>query len=385
MRIAIIGTRGIPARYGGFETMAMELSGRLSERGHEVTVYCRKGATDEGRPAPAGVARRFVPMLRGKYTETVTHTAMSIADAVVHPYDAILLVNAANAVFAALPRVRGTVVALNVDGIERQRAKWGPLGRAWYSLGERFALVFPNEIITDAGVIRDYYVERYSRPTTVIAYGARVLSRAPAPDLESYGLIGVEPGRFLLYVSRLEPENQADLVVRAYRRVPGDMPLLIVGDAPYADEFKRQLSKLAADDPRVRLTGGIYGQGYEDLLRSAAAYIHATTVGGTHPALIEAMGAGNLVLCFETPENLEVASGAARFFGTEDELEGALCAVVERSDPDLHAALRAEAAERVRARYSWDAIGDAYDELLRLLVARRRRSSLGRRGRRPSP
>ena len=304
-------------------------------------------------------------MVRGKYMETVSHTAFSVLDAAVHRYDAMLLVNAANAVFSAIPRLRGTAVALNVDGIERQRKKWGAAGRAWYLLGERLALVFPNEIVADAEVIRDYYLRRYGRRTTLIAYGARILPREPVPDLGRYGLADVEPGRFLLYVSRLEPENHADLVIRAYRKVPGLMPLLVVGDAPYADDFKRRLADLAAKDSRVRLTGGIYGRGYEDLQRSAAAYIHATTVGGTHPALIEAMGAGNLVVCYRTPENLEVAGGAARFFVTEEELADALRWVVDGPDVESQAALRASAVTLVRERYSWDAIADAYDRLLR--------------------
>jgi len=146
MRIAILGTRGIPAAYGGFETLAWELSTRLAQRGHEVTVYCLTGRTDELAPVPVGISRRFLPYLPGKYLETVTHTGLSILDATLRKYDAIWLGNAANAIFAGLPRLRGTVVALNVDGIERQRAKWGLAGRLWYSLGERLALVFPNVV-----------------------------------------------------------------------------------------------------------------------------------------------------------------------------------------------------------------------------------------------
>src|SRR5262249_9112505 len=153
--------------------------------------------------------------------------------------------------------------------------------------------------------------EVHHHDATVITYGAPLLDREPALDLQRHGLdADVQPGRYLLYVSRLEPENQADLVIRAYRDVPGDVPLLIVGDAPYAAAFKAQLRELAAADPRVRLPGAIYGDGYRDLQRGAMAYVHATSVGGTHPALIEAMGAGNLVLAFASPENREVLADA---------------------------------------------------------------------------
>jgi glycosyltransferase involved in cell wall biosynthesis len=328
VRIAIIGTRGIPAAYGGFETLAWELSSRLAARGHEVTVYSRRGRTDESRSLPPGVRRRFVPFLQGKYLETVSHTGLSITDSLLRGYDAMWVGNVANAVFCAAPRIRGTKVVLNVDGIERQRAKWGLAGRLWYSLGERLALRLPNAVVSDAEVIADYYRERYDCPSDVIAYGARLLDRDPPPDFARHGLEDIEAGRYLLYVSRLEPENQADLVVRAYRSVPGDVPLLIVGDATYAAEFKAQLAALAAADPRVRLTGGIYGEGYTDLQRGALAYIQATSVGGTHPALIEAMGAGNLVLAFSTPENVEVLSGTGLLFGNETELSAHLSRIV---------------------------------------------------------
>ena len=287
---------------------------------------------------------------------------MGALDTVLHRYDAVLLVNAANALFAFLPRLRGAKVALNVDGIERQRAKWGLAGRLWYTLGERLSLVFPNEIVADAQVIADYYRERYGRETALIAYGATLLERDPPPDLARHGLPDIQPGRYLLYVSRLEPENQADLVIRAYADVPGDVPLLIVGDAPYAAEYKAHLARLAAADPRVRMVGGMYGEAYTDLQRAAMAYIQATSVGGTHPALIESMAAGNLVLAFGTPENREVTAGTALIFDDQAQLTDALTRVVEAPDSPEHQALRAAA----RARAEVD-----------LLVARHRRPVRG--------
>lgn len=372
MKIAIIGTRGVPAAYGGFETLAWELSTRLAQRGHKVTVYCRRGRTDESVAVPKGVRRRFLPYLPGKYLETVSHAGLSSLDAVLHRYDAIWLGNAANAIFAGVPRVRGTAVALNVDGIERQRAKWGIAGRLWYALGERFALVFPDAIVSDAKVIEDYYQERYGKPSTLIVYGAQLLDRDPPPDLAQYGLADVQAGRYFLYVSRLEPENQASLVIEAYRSVPGDVPLLIVGDAPYASTYKERLRELALRDPRVRLTGAIYGQGYRDLQRGALAYIQATSVGGTHPALVETMGAGNLVLAFATPENVEVLAGCGLTFRTTRELADHMTRIVEHPDAVAFHRLRTAARRRAAEAYSWDAVTTAYEELFVRLTTRRR-------------
>ena len=372
MRIAIVGTRGIPAAYGGFETLAWELSTRLAERGHDVTVYCRRGWTDESAPVPPGIDRRFVPYVRGKYLETVSHTGLSVLDSLLRGYDAMWIGNAANAVFCAIPRLRNTRVALNVDGIERQRQKWGLGGRLWYAVGERLALHYPNVIVSDAAVIRDYYLERYGKATAVIAYGAPILERDPPPDLAAYGLPDIQPDRYVLYVSRLEPENQADLVIRAYRDVPGDIPLLIVGDAPYAPGYKALLAELAANDPRVRLTGAIYGAGYRDLQRGALAYVQATSVGGTHPALIEAMGAGNLVLAFETPENVEVTAGTALLFRDVHQLTGHLASVVADPHAPEPDGLRRAARARVAEAYSWDAVTNRYERLFEDMVRRRR-------------
>lgn len=370
MKIAILGTRGVPAAYGGFETLAWELSIRLAARGHDVTVYCRAGRTDESIAVPPGVTRRFLPCLPGKYLETVSHTGLSILDSLLRGYDAIWLGNAANAVFAGLPRLRGTAVALNVDGIERQRAKWSLVGRLWYTVGERFALVFPNVIVSDAKVIQDYYLQRYGKQSALITYGAPILDRDPPPALGAYGLGDIEPGRYVLYVSRLEPENQAHLVIEAYRTVPGDTPLLIVGDAPYAAAYKERLVELAAADPRVRLTGAIYGQGYRDLQRAALAYIQATSVGGTHPALIESMGAGNLVLAFRTPENEEVLAGTGFLFSDASELAGQLARVVADPWSQEFDGLRRAARERVASTYSWDAITTQYEALFERLRRR---------------
>jgi glycosyltransferase involved in cell wall biosynthesis len=368
MRIAIMGTRGVPAMYGGFETMAWELSSRLAELGHEVTVYCRTGRTDESRSVPRGVIQRFLPYVPGKYLETVSHTSVSVLDSLVHPYDVVFVANVANAILAGIPRLRGAKVILNVDGIERQRAKWGLAGRLWYTIGERFALVFPNAIVADAAVIQDYYRNRYGRRSELIAYGATVLPREPRPDLARWGLAGVVADDYFLYVSRLEPENQALMVIDAYKQVGGDHPLLIVGDAPYASEYKARLRRAAEGDPRIQLVGAIYGDGYADLQRAALAYIQATSVGGTHPALIEAMAAGNLVLAFATPENLEVTSGTALTFGDADELATHLVRIVRDPTSEEFQRLRVGALERAVRCYSWDAVTRKYDDLFKALV-----------------
>jgi glycosyltransferase involved in cell wall biosynthesis len=357
VRIALLGTRGIPANYGGFETFAEELSTRLVERGHQVTVYGRQRYPE---PLYRGVRIQYLSTIRHKYLETIAHTFLATLHLVSHRADVALYCNGANAIFTPLPRLAGMPVALNVDGIERKRKKWNRLARAWYLASEWLATFCPNEVITDALAIQAYYLERWGKRTTFIPYGADL---GQTDTAEAVDALGLERGRYFLYVSRMEPENHALDVRLAFERVATPMKLALVGDAPYADDYIRRVRETR--DPRIVIPGGIYGQGYRELGSHCFAYIHATEVGGTHPALIEAMGRGALVLYRNTPENDEVAGGAGIPFEPEElrsKIELALTMPEEHRE-----LLRRKAMERVRERYSWDAVTDQYERLLRAL------------------
>jgi glycosyltransferase involved in cell wall biosynthesis len=355
VRFAILGTRGIPARYGGFETFAEELSTRLVERGHSVTVYCRERAP---QAEYRGVRLQYLPTLRHKYFDTIAHTFLSTLHvACGRRYDALLYCNAANALFTWIPRVRGMRVALNVDGLERNRKKWNRAAKAWYRLSEWLATWMPNAVVTDAQAIADYYQERYGRASTMIPYGAEIGALETSAVLETLGL---ERRSYFLYVSRMEPENNALLVREAFEKLDTQVKLALIGDAPYAAEYIRRVRDTR--DPRVVMPGAIYGEGYRELGSHCLAYVHATEVGGTHPALIEAMGRGALTLYLDTPENAEVAGGAALPF-TRETLPAVLKVVLTMPEKDREA-WRRRAMERVRSRYSWDTVTDAYEGLL---------------------
>ena len=354
MRIALLGTRGIPANYGGFETFAEELSSRLAARGHHVTVYCRARS---GTPEFRGVHLQYLPTIRHKYLDTVAHTFLSTLHLLAHHADVALYCNAANAVFTLWPRIFGMPTALNVDGIERKREKWNRLARAWYLGSERLATIFPTAMITDARAIQDYYRDRYRKESRFIPYGAEV---GRVEDATLVRKLGLEPGKYFLYVSRMEPENRALEVRQAFESLTAPYQLALIGDAPYAREYIQRVRDTR--DPRVIIPGAIYGEGYRQLGSHCFAYIHATEVGGTHPALIEAMGRGALVLYRNTPENAEVTGDAGIPFEPDD-LASKLRLVLEMPEPERER-LRRAAMDRVRERYSWDAVTDAYERLL---------------------
>ncbi len=355
MRFAILGTRGIPARYGGFETFAEELSTRLAARGHEIVVYCRER---HGEPSYRGVRLKYLPTIRHKYFDTIVHTWLSTLQlSATRGQDAVLYCNAANAIFTWLPRLFGMPVALNVDGLERNRKKWNALAKAWYRMSEWLATWMPNAVVTDALNIEKYYRERYRRESTMIPYGAEI---GPVESSEALGRLGLERHKYFLYVSRMEPENNALLVREAFETIDTEMKLALIGDAPYAAEYIDRVRDTR--DPRVIIPGAIYGAGYRELGSHCFAYIHATEVGGTHPALIEAMGRGALTLYLDTPENAEVAGGAAIPFH-RDNLADMLKSVLAMPESEREQ-WRTRAIDRVRTHYSWDAVTDAYEKLL---------------------
>ncbi len=360
MRLAILGTRGIPARYGGFETFAEELAARLAAGGHEVTVYTRAHTAVAGVAAHRGARVRTLPALRAKALETLSHTLLSCLDVSRRRFDVVLLCNAANAPFIPLLHARGLPVALNVDGLERKRRKWGPFGRAYYRACERWSARWADEVVTDAAVIQRYYRRAWRRASAMIPYGGDL----PRPGGDSaLRRLGLAPEGYLLYVSRFEPENNPDRVAAAYRAVPGGVPLVLVGGAPYAHGLVRRVRQLASEDPRVALAGAVYGDEYRQLLFHARAYIHATEVGGTHPALVEAMGAGRVVFFLDNMPNREVAGGAGVPF---DFAGGGLTAALSEflAAPGRYEGLGAAAQARVAERYRWDDVAAAYERVL---------------------
>ncbi len=371
LRIVLLGTRGIPARYGGFETFAEELSTRLVERGHKVTVYGRRRfgeKTSEESPY-RGVSRRVVPTVMHKYLETPLHALMSFLDLFFHQHDVALLCNAANSPFAWLIRLRGLPLAINVDGIERERSKWNSLGKLWYKLGERTSVWFASRIVADAQVIARYYKECFGADSSVIAYGATPVHRPPGKVLEQFSLTS---GKYLLYVSRFEPENNALGVIEAYGAIPKErrtMPLVMVGDAPYADEYKRRLREAACEG--VIFTGFQFGEAYQELRSHCYLTIQATEVGGTHPALVEAMAYGNAVIANDVPEHREVVGEAGCYYAKNDFKMLSSLLQEMLGDSQKVSQMGQQAKARAQELFSWDAITDSYEALLTSLAKNR--------------
>lgn len=377
MRIAMVGTRGVPARYGGFETCVEEVGQRLTKAGHEVVVYCRTTVgpdeLDEFPTEHLGMQLVYLPAIPKKTVETLSHTALSAMHLVRHHTDVALVFNSANAPFVPLIRARGIPVATHVDGLEWKRAKWQGAGRMYYRRAESMAVRWSDALIADAQGIADYYDAEFGAQTELIAYGAPILINESTDRVQRLGL---EPRKYHLVVARFEPENHVDMIVEGYRRSNAALPLVVVGAAPYADAYTARIRSLC--DDRVRLLGSVWDQELLDqLYANSTTYLHGHSVGGTNPSLLRAAGAGAATIAFDVNFNREVLDRSGRYFTTAQQVTDE----IELAELDPYENVRRGALARARAlHYDWDKVARQYEDLcLRLastgVMPRRRRPS----------
>jgi glycosyltransferase involved in cell wall biosynthesis len=370
MNIAIVGTRGIPNRYGGFERFAEQISSQFADRGHRVTVYCRRAFTHPDDVYDRRVRRVIVPSLHRKHLDTWVSTFFGAVHVAFSDNEVVLLCNVANSPFAYIPRLFGKPVVLNVDGLDRKREKWKGLGAQVLHFCEWLSSFSSNQLVTDAKAIHDYYLAKYGSESVVIGYGSEMpppqqvqrRDLSGAPEKPDYSLNGfdLQSGRYVLYVSRLEPENNPDLVLRAWRAVRTNWPLVVVGDNRYDPGYIERLRALGNE--RVHFTGAIYGDGYWALQKHAGVFVFACEIGGVHPALIEAMAANNAILYLDTPENAETAADAAiPYSKSEADLAAKLQAVLD--SPAQRAQLAVRAGRRAHDLYRWETIAEKYEHV----------------------
>ncbi|MBB2985713.1 DUF1972 domain-containing protein [Terracoccus luteus] len=365
LSIAMLGTRGVPARYGGFETAVEEVGKRLAARGHRVRVYCREGNVEEEMTSYLGMELVTLPTLKKRTLDTLAHTGVSTMHLLGHRTDVAFVFNAANAPFLPVLRAARIPVATHVDGLEWKRAKWGPAGQKYYRRAEEASVRLSDALIADAKGIADYYDREFGAETELIAYGAPILENVGHDRLAE---MDVRPGEYHLVVARFEPENHVDVIVDGYVRSSAQKPLVVVGSAPYADEYIAKVQALAGDDPRVRLVGGVYDQELLDqLYGNAATYLHGHSVGGTNPSLLRAIGAGTATIAYDVDFNREVLQHHGRYFATAADLPEIL------ADAEFFDDLTAYRGARLRQRahdYDWDRVADEYEALARKLAVR---------------
>jgi glycosyltransferase involved in cell wall biosynthesis len=361
----MFGLRGLrpDLEISGFETAFSEIAPRLVRRGHRVTIYCRAGAHTAARRVPSedGVELVYMPSPGGKNFAAPTSTALAVMSALAtRTFDVWFFVNVGMGHHCALARLSGRPVVLNVDGLDWQRAKWGPIARGYFYTAAHTAVRCCTRLVTDADAMRAFYRERFDRDSTVIAYGADVEMSAHPERIAVYG---VEPRGYYLIVSRLIPENSLEIMLEGFRQSRTTKRLVVVGSANYRDAFHRRLEELARGDDRIQLVGHVHDQALlKELWCNCYAYMHGHSVGGTNPALLRAMGYGSCVLARDTVFNRETLGDAGRLFAPD---AASVSRLIDETDasPGYADALRTRAQARVAEYYRWDSIVDQYEAL----------------------
>jgi glycosyltransferase involved in cell wall biosynthesis len=350
LKIAMIGIKAIPARFGGFETAVDELSRGLVKCGHNVRVYNRSGMSTWQGSDYEGVKLVRLPTVPSKNLSTIVHALLASLHVILHPVDVVHYFTTGATLFAPIPRLLGMKVVCSVDGTDWQRGKWGRFARWYLRLSERFAVLFCHGLVADSREVMNHYRKSYRSESCLIAYGTREARSDGREWLERFGLNSRE---YVLFVGRLVPENNIHYLIEAFEQTRSDKQLVIVGDDPWEKEYVRSLK--STRDRRVLFTGGVYGDGYEQLQRNAYLFVLPDEVGGTHPALVEAMGFGNCVLVNDTPSNLEVIDDAGfSYHGAElvSDLRKQLQMLVD--NPQVVQEYRTKASQRALSNYRWE-------------------------------
>jgi len=367
MRIGFLGTRGIPACYSGFETFVEQLSVRLAQRGHSVTVYNRIPFNRHAEKTFKGVRIVRLPTVPTKATDTIVHTALSVLHALGQGYDIAYFCGVGNSLLSFVPRLRGTKTIVNVDGADFARAKWSGFGRWWLRRSESWAACLADVVVADNGTIKQRYREIYGVDAELIPYGANVVTQDPGADaLKKFQLTSKN---YFLYVSRLTPENAADLAMAAHQASGVGLPLVVIGDAPYQHEYIAKLKSITASAKNIVMTGFLFGEAYQQLSFHARAFILPTAIDATRPVLLDQMGFGNCVIVRDTPGNLEVVGDTAITFSHSDPGKS-LAAAMQKvaADAALAARMGEMARQRVQTHYDWDVICSRYEALFQRLV-----------------
>ena len=371
LRIAMIGQRGVPATFGGVERHVEELGARLAARGHEILVYTRTNYAQELRERWRGMEVRNLATVDSKHLDAIVHSARSTVAAIRARADVVHYHAVGPGLPSPLPRFasRASVVQ-TIHGLDSQRAKWSAAAQLVLRTAEWMSAHVPDETIVVARHLADHYQERYGRRTSYIPNGVdEPTVRAPEAIATRWGLT---TGSYLLFLGRLVPEKAPDLLMRAFRRMPGDVRLVIAGGSSFTDDYVAGLERAAADDPRVILAGYVFGAELDELYSNAAAFVLPSAVEGLPLTLLEAASYGTPVVASDIAPHLEVvgADGPGhRLFPVGD--EGALAEALRRVTADTLAEREGAAALRsqVLATYRWDAIADATEAVYRRLRA----------------
>ena len=359
--IAFLGSRGVPARYSGFEVVVQELGKRLAARGHEVTVYNRLPHFGPPQPVWEGMRIIGLPTIPTKSLDTIVHTTLSMIDAVRKRYDIIYLCGVGNAILGRFARVAGMKVIINVDGADFSRKKWRGFARSWLQRSERWATRSADCIVADNVTIVDRYEREYGMRPEHLSYGLTV--REEPVDCGELRRWGLRPDGYFLYVSRLTPENEAELLLKAYRETPDPLPLVLVGGDPYEHAYRRHLEALATD--RAIFTGLRFAEAYIELSQNARAFIMPATIEATRLVLLDQIGMGKAIIYHDCAATREVLGDAGIPFGPDNPIADLSAKLTWAKDHPEECAAAGRRSRQRAENFRWENVLERYEQIFR--------------------
>lgn len=375
MRIAVIGIRGVPAQYSGLETVAEEVGSRLVARGHEVIVYCRRHYYNDDGADYKGIKRIILPSLNSKNTDTYSHSLLCMFHLLKVKPDVILAFNPGIGSLCIIPKLFGYKIVLNPDGFDWRRRKWGVFARHFIYGSAWLSTKFTDKIICDAVSVRNYYnnVLRCNRPAVYIPNGTHVQARedSDVSETEAQEILrhyGLENNKYILFLSRHEPDNSCEIIIRAFEGLDTDMKLFFGGGVSYRSRYAQALRR--THNPHILFPGSVYDPKHVRVLHHNCYFlINGNQPGGTSLGLLKALGLGTCVLAVNTPDNAYVVKDAGLLFDLSvDVLRERMAFLIER--PDEVTALRARALKRVKEKYLWDDVVQRYEQVLQRCIDR---------------
>jgi glycosyltransferase involved in cell wall biosynthesis len=364
LKVAIMGAKGYPYVYGGYDTLIRELGERLVARGVSVRVYNHRALFEEKPHYVNGIECIYTPAVERKSLTQLTHTFFSMVHACFSDVDVIFVVNSGNGPFGLISRLFGKPTVINVDGLEWLRPKWKGAGSKYFLWASRMATKFYDQVINDSEEMRRVYLELFDADSKVIAYGANPRESAEIKFIEKWGLI---PESYFLIVGRLVPDNNADLIIEGFLKSNSNRKLVIVGDKPFEDEWADELKKIR--DPRILFTG--YVRDPDELASfyiHSYAYFHGHEYGGTNPAMLKALGYGCAILALDTPFNQEMLQNGKHGWYFDKDVK-AVEEIVEKAEnnPSIMDEFRKEARSGLTQKYNWDYVTEQYLEVFQEL------------------
>jgi glycosyltransferase involved in cell wall biosynthesis len=359
MRIAYVGTMGIPARYGGFETCVEEVATRLANRGHEIIVYCGRRDSKQQMRSYKGVQLMYVPCLRSKFLDFPFRAFVSAIDVLHRGVDIVHFYGSDAWPLTLLLKIVSARTVLSLDGLVWNRLSYPMWVRKILRLTAGFALYFPHVTTVDSKSVRDWYRKNFNKSPIYVPYGANI--DLTEPDDKILNKYGLKSKKYVLFVGRLVYEKGVHYLVEAFGKIKTDFKLVIIGGDHYGKGYEFSLRKNANEN--TKFLGYVYGKDYENLCRGAYLYVTPSELEGTSPALLTAMAKGKCVLVSDIPENLETIGDAGFSFrhGDPEDLREKLQFLL--ANPDIVDKIKWKAVERVGEHYDWNKITDRIEEI----------------------